>query len=184
MNKICIVTTLVLLPLTGFCQGSVLQNSFWGSAAFAARVNVATLYGIALKESGMRWPDGSFRPWPWSLNVNKGKGRIKAGPKRYPSKSDAVKALKEMVTAGVRNVDVGLMQVNLLWQGHRVHDDIDLLLEPAANIMVAALYLREIEASDTHKKVSDYHSPSDPVRGNHYANHVKHYERIINATIR
>jgi soluble lytic murein transglycosylase-like protein len=156
-----------------------LENSFWGSAAAHAGVNVATLYSIAAQESGMRWHDGSFRPWPWTLNVNEGKNGIKAGARRYVNKQAAEQALADMIQKGVRNVDVGLMQVNLHWHGDKVSSP-SALLDPKTNITVAASYLKDLKTNNNvSQTVANYHAPSSPVRGKAYVSRVKHYEKII-----
>jgi hypothetical protein len=59
------------------------RPTWLGSAASYAGINVATLYSIAVQESGMRWRDGTFRPWPWTLNVNEGKHGIKPGAHEF-----------------------------------------------------------------------------------------------------
>lgn len=157
-----------------------LENSVWGSAAAYAGVNVATLYSIAVQESGMRWRDGTFRPWPWTLNVNEGKNGIKAGAKRYANKQAAEQALSDMIQKGVRNVDVGLMQVNFYWHGDKV-SSASALLDPKTNITVAASYLKDLNTqNNVSQTVADYHAPSNPVRGKKYVSHVKLYEKIIN----
>jgi L-alanine-DL-glutamate epimerase-like enolase superfamily enzyme len=94
---------------------SVLENSFWGIAAKAAGVSAYDLYGIALQETKMRWGDGSVRPWPWTLVLN--------GPKakslRYGSKEETARALASFVAHGITNIDIGLMQVNWKYNGHK-----------------------------------------------------------------
>jgi hypothetical protein len=86
MKKSFLVVVFLLFESHNSRAGSVLENSIWGSAATYAGINVSTLYGIATQESGMRWKDGTFRPWPWTLNVNIGGNGIKAGSRRYESK--------------------------------------------------------------------------------------------------
>lgn len=158
----------------------MLQNSVWGSAASYAGINVTTLYSIAVQESGMRWRDGTFRPWPWTLNINEGKNGIKPGARRYANKQAAEQALMHLIRLGIRNVDVGIMQVNLYWHGDKVANDTQ-LLDPKTNINVAAGYLKDLNTkNNVSKTVADYHAPSNPTRGKAYMNHVKHYEKIIN----
>jgi soluble lytic murein transglycosylase-like protein len=159
-----------------------LKNSIWDNAAAYAGINVSTLYGIAVQESGMRWRDGSFRPWPWTLNVNKDKNGVKAGARRYADRRTAERALTRLIRLGINNVDVGLMQVNLRWHGDKVHNGLS-LLDPLTNIKVAATIIRDVnDSADLSRTVARYHS-FDPVRGQAYARHVKRYEKIINASI-
>lgn len=183
MNHKKIIFSFLLFTSGNAYPNGVLENSVWGSAANLAGINVATLYGIAVQESGMRWYDGSFRPWPWTLNVNESKNGIKAGPRRYMNKQAAEQALSQMIRQGVRNVDVGIMQVNLYWHGDKVSNELS-LLDPKTNITVAANYLKNLRSEkDVRKTVADYHSPSDAIRGNSYANHVKRFEKIIHEKI-
>jgi hypothetical protein len=183
MKKSFLVVVFLLFESHNSRAGSVLENSIWGSAATYAGINVSTLYGIATQESGMRWKDGTFRPWPWTLNVNIGGNGIKAGSRRYESKLLAEKGLKEIINAGISNVDVGIMQVNLFWHRNKVSNDLA-LLDPITNINVAAQYLRDINKKNINKTVSDYHAPTNPVLGNKYVNHVKKYEKIIHEKIK
>jgi len=178
MKKIIFISLLFGL-FSNHAYSNSLQNSLWGSAANYAGINVATLYGIAVQESGMRWQDGTFRPWPWTLYINVSKNGIKAGPKRYASKQAAEQALLNLIRKGIRNVDVGIMQVNLYWHGDKVSNDLA-LLDPRTNIRVAAGYLKDLNTKNNiSKTVGGYHSPSNAERGKAYANHVKKYEKII-----
>jgi len=174
---------IAVLFISSSGDANTLENSIWGRAAADAGINVATLYGIAAQESGMRWRDGTFRPWPWTLRVNVAKNGVKAGPRRYANKEAAVLALNEMIKNGVRNVDVGLMQVNFYWHGSKVSNPSQ-LLDPKTNIAVAASYLRDINQNTVSKTVGNYHSPSNNDRGKQYANHVQKYEKIINEKLK
>ena len=183
MKKIILFTITALISSSAYASSS-LQNSVWGSAASYAGINVATLYSIAVQESGMRWGDGTFRPWPWTLNVNVGKNGIKAGARRYASKQAAEQALVNLIRQGIRNVDVGIMQVNLYWHGDKVANDLE-LLDPRTNISVAARYLKELNIKKSiSKTVAGYHSPSNAERGKAYADHVKKYEKIIHEKLK
>ncbi len=152
-----------------------LQKSVWHEEAANASVDVATLYSIAVAESGMRWSDGTYRPWPWTLNINDGKGIVKTGARRYKSKSQAQNALNGFISSGITNIDIGLMQVNLFWHGERVNKADD-LLEPAINITVAAQYLSELKTANLMRKVGGYHAPTNLPKGLSYANRVKTIE--------
>jgi soluble lytic murein transglycosylase-like protein len=182
--KILISIAICFLISSSAYSNSSLQNSIWGGAARYAGINVSTLYGIAVQESGMRWRDGTFRPWPWTLNVNVGKNGVKSGARRYATQQAAEQALLNFIRQGIRNVDVGIMQVNLYWHGDKVANDLA-LLDPKTNITIAARYLKAINTKNNlSKTVSDYHAPTNPVRGKAYANHVKKYEKIINENLK
>lgn len=182
MKKRIFFITILLIASSRVQAAPILENSIWGSAAAYAGINVATLYGIAVQESGMKWQDGTFRPWPWTINVNKTSKGVKAGARRYANKSAAEQGLKRFLALGIRNIDVGIMQVNLYWHGDKVPNDLA-LLDPKTNINVAARYLRDINKQNITKTVSDYHAPTNPEHGKNYVNLVKRYEKIIHEKI-
>ena len=92
------------------------------------------LHAISLVESG-RWDSESRASfaWPWTV-MAEGEGRF------LPSKAAAVAEVRKLQAAGVRNIDVGCMQVNLL-----AHPDafssLDEAFEPATNVAYAARFL-------------------------------------------
>jgi hypothetical protein len=61
-----------------------------------------------LVETGRADPvSGAWRPWPWAINAE-GRGLF------FESKSEAIAAVRGLQEAGVRSIDVGCMQVNLM----------------------------------------------------------------------
>ncbi len=104
----------------------------------ATRFNVDALdlYAIALQESRRHFPDGQVRPWPWTLH-SPGVGSL-----YFDTCEQAAAKLTELIAQGVRNIDVGLMQISWMWNGHRVSNPTE-LLNPIENIDVAAEILRE-----------------------------------------
>jgi hypothetical protein len=155
---------------------SVLENSFWGIAAKAAGVSAYDLYGIALQETKMRWGDGSVRPWPWTLVLN--------GPKakslRYGSKEETARALASFVAHGITNIDIGLMQVNWKYNGHKYVRSATDLVDPLTNVIVAAHVLRKtIKAAKTKNQgIGHYHSWT-PWRSERYASRVGRYSEKL-----
>lgn len=98
------------------------------------------LGAISLAETG-RWDDkrrASFA-WPWTVTSG-GKGRY------YASKAEAVAEVRKLSARGVRNIDVGCMQVNMLY-----HKDafasLDEAFEPATNAAYAASFLKDLYAT-------------------------------------
>lgn len=180
--RIIFISTILIIFSNTLYADSLLENSIWGRAAKYAGIKVETFYGIAAQETGMRWSDGTFRPWPWTLNINVSEKGIKAGPRRYASKEQAEKALKNLVEKNIKNVDIGIMQINLYWHGKAVINPVQ-LLDPVTNITVAAKYLRLLNKN---KPVSDvvgfYHAPNDTSRRVSYIKSVSKYERIIHGT--
>ncbi|PKU26672.1 murein transglycosylase [Telmatospirillum siberiense] len=92
------------------------------------------LHAISLVESG-RWNSESRASfaWPWTV-MAEGEGRF------LPSKAAAIAEVRKLQAAGVRNIDVGCMQVNLL-----AHPDafasLDEAFEPATNVGYAGRFL-------------------------------------------
>jgi hypothetical protein len=93
---------------------------------------------IARIESGRRGPDGRVDPWPWSIDAE-GNGRT------FETKTAAMAAIRALQAAGVRSIDVGCMQVNLLH-----HPDafptLDAAFDPTANVAYAARFLSQLHA--------------------------------------
>jgi hypothetical protein len=111
------------------------------------------LHAISLVESG-RW-DGEHRAtlaWPWTV-MAEGEGRF------LPSKDAAIAEVKKLQARGVRNIDVGCMQVNLL-----AHPDafvtLDEAFEPRSNVAYAARFLKDLQSQDNNwgQAGAHYHS--------------------------
>ena len=152
---------LLTLPVHAFS----LSGTVWAQAAAEQQQDPLLLYAIALAESARPREKNTVAPWPWTLNAS-GKGRY------FESHDTAATYLAQHTTTS-SNIDIGIMQVNLRWHGHRV-DNPQALLEPDANIHVAATILREAidsAPSDLELGVGRYHS-SDPSRARAYGRRV------------
>lgn len=111
------------------------------------------LAAIALTESG-RWDPSrkeSFA-WPWTV-MAEGKGRF------LPSKDDAVATVRRLQAEGVRNIDVGCMQINLRYHPD-AFADLEQAFDPAANAGYAATYLAALfrETGSWERAAARYHS--------------------------
>src|SRR5579859_7281420 len=111
------------------------------------------LHAISLVESG-RW-DADHRAtlaWPWTV-MAEGEGRF------LPSKDAAIAEVKKLQARGVRNIDVGCMQVNLL-----AHPDafatLGEALAPRTNVAYAGRFLNDLYAQDNNwgQAGAHYHS--------------------------
>jgi soluble lytic murein transglycosylase-like protein len=130
-----------------------LAGTAWATAAAPYALDPTLLYAIGLMESG-RPRDGGVAPWPWTLYLP-GQGGV-----FLANREQALSILRANVDTAV---DVGLMQVNLRWHGHRVAQLED-LLEPARNIEIAAAILAEALATtpgDLELGIGRYHSPGE-----------------------
>lgn len=116
--------------------GGILSGSIWEAVAESRIFTPEILYSVALKESRRLTGAGKAAPYPWTL-------RTKQGGKVYPDKSSAIQALKQALTDNTpRQLDIGLMQINLHYHQHRINRPED-LLDPAISIVIAADILEE-----------------------------------------
>jgi Transglycosylase SLT domain len=120
------------------------------------------LRAISLTESGrVDAADGRTRAWPWTINAE-GQGQF------FPTRRDAVAAVRRLQARGVRSVDVGCLQVNLMY-----HPDAFVSLEeafdPAANARYAAGFLNALYADRKTwaGAIAAYHSET-PALGDPY----------------
>ena len=131
-----------------------LRDTAWAEAAAPYDdLDPALLYAIALMESG-RPRAGGLAPWPWTLWLP-GQGGV-----FLETREQALVALRAHLDTPV---DIGLMQVNLRWHGHRVASPED-LLEPQRNLEIAAAILTEALATapgDLELGIGRYHSPDE-----------------------
>jgi len=102
-----------------------------------SRIPSRLLYAIASVESG-RWDkdEGVNFAWPWTVTTG-GKGTF------YPTRQDAIEAVRTLIGDGVTNIDVGCMQINLGY-----HPDAFKTLHeafaPEKNVAYAATFLNEL----------------------------------------
>jgi hypothetical protein len=144
----------------------------WGlcAAAIAAAerdsgMPAGLLGAIAKVETGRRAPDGSVQPWPWSYNA--------AGDGRYAaSQAEALQEVRAIQARGVRSIDIGCMQINLLHHPN-AFPSLEAGFDPVTNIAYAVRFLRELHArtGDWNQAVAMYHSAT-PERGLVYQQRV------------
>ena len=139
---------------------------FASTEAFAGKCGNATAYqenvdgipqhllsAIARVESG-RWnaETRQVEAWPWT--VTSPEGDIK-----YPTKWAAIQAVRDLQRRGVRNIDVGCMQINL-HHHPRGFRNLNVAFNPARNVAYAARFLKKLyrETGDWRMAVAYYHS--------------------------
>ncbi len=149
-----------LLPLTAqarpeppqphpsaFCEAAI------ASAEIAARLPPRLMTAIAVTESGkLDAATGRARPWPWTINAE-GAGQY------FATKADAVAAVKALQARGVRSIDVGCMQVNLMYHPNAfasIEDGFD----PTLNTRYAARFLNALYGAKGTwpQAIASYHS--------------------------
>ena len=110
------------------------------------------LAAIGRVESGRRDSQGNVLPWPWTINAE-GQGSF------FDTKAQAIAAVRALQGRGVRSIDVGCMQVNLVHHPD-AFANLDQAFDPAANADYAASFLRRLYAqtNDWAEAAGQYHS--------------------------
>jgi hypothetical protein len=108
---------------------------------------------------------GRVRPWPWSINVE-GADQV------FPTKEAAIEAVADLLARGVRSIDVGCLQVNLLYHPN-AFASLDEAFDPDRNAAYAARFLRDLfaERQDWAAAAAAYHSRT-PELGSAYRQRV------------
>ncbi len=121
------------------------------------------LTAISLVESG-RWDkDIQARvAWPWTI-MAEGRGRY------FPTKAQAMAEVRQLQARGIRNIDVGCMQINMHYHGD-AFANLEEALDPSANVAYAATFLKRLyaETKDWATAVTAYHSRT-PEHAQRYA---------------
>jgi len=135
------------------------------AAEQAAAIPNQLMAAIARIESGRREADGTVNPWPWSINAE-GVDQV------FDTKAEAVAAVRALQQKGMRSVDVGCMQVNLLY-----HKDAFTSLEdafdPAINAAYAARFLVQLhEQTGTWPTATAWYHSATPELGADYQRKV------------
>lgn len=111
------------------------------------------LEAIAQVESGRPDPStGRLQPWPWTINAE-GVGAF------FASKAAAIAAVRTLQSRGVHSIDVGCMQVNLMFHP-AAFASLDEAFDPRANALYAAHFLNVLHAGshDWSGAIGAYHS--------------------------
>ncbi|MEE8516304.1 MAG: transglycosylase SLT domain-containing protein [Alphaproteobacteria bacterium] len=126
----------------------------------AERIPGQLLSAVSLAESG-RWDKANRAhfAWPWTVTAG-GKGRF------FATKAKAIATVRHLQRRGVRNIDVGCMQINLMYH-NTAFATLEEAFDPDMNVAYAARLLRRL--NDARRSwimaVGLYHSSS---RARHY----------------
>lgn len=155
-------TPLSLAPLSPGqqCQAAI------AAAEKGHAIPAQLLAAIGLVESGKRDPATGIRgAWPWTINAE-GQGAY------FATKAEAIAAVEAYRARGVRSIDVGCMQVNLMHHPS-AFVNLDQAFEPAVNADYAARFLVRLreQTGDWMKATAYYHS-ANPSEGEPYAARV------------
>ncbi len=124
------------------------------------------LSAISRIESGRRVATtGEMHPWPWTINAE-GRGFF------FETKAEAIAAVRAMQANGVRSIDIGCMQINLLHHP-KAFESLEEGFDPVINTRYAATFLSQLRnsAADWTQAVGFYHSRT-PERAQNYRNAV------------
>lgn len=124
------------------------------AAERARRIPLYLLEAIALGESGRAGLDGAAlsRPWPWTVTSG-GKGQ------HFPTRTAAIDAVRDLQNQGIRNIDVGCMQINLRYHPH-AFNTLEQAFDPIQNVAYGATFLLDLRARERSwtRAVKYYHS--------------------------
>lgn len=147
-------------------QAFTLRGTIWEETGRLARLDPYLLYAVSYVESRLD-RQGRTGPWPYAVRTTT--------RSYYPDDFDAAAALIHRLPAEeVKDADLGWMQVNVRWHGHRV-PEISHLLHAGINLRVGAGILREAFDSlpgDPVRAIGRYHTWMDEARGRDYAERV------------
>ena len=134
--------------------------SLIGAAEQALELPPHLLQTISKVESG-RWRKGAQASiaWPWTISA-KGKGRY------LPSRKAMLAEIRALQARGIKSIDVGCMQVNLMYHGD-AFDSLEQAVDPLHNVAYAAVFLSQLRESSRSwtKAVGRYHSQTPKLSG-------------------
>jgi len=111
------------------------------------------LNAISLTETG-RWHNKKREiiAWPWTV-YSEGRGRY------LPSKRAAIAEVRKLQAKGVKNIDVGCMQVNLYWHPE-AFGSLEQAFDPIVNADYAGKLLKKLQRTSRswNIAVAHYHS--------------------------
>nr|CAX83981.1 Lytic transglycosylase [uncultured bacterium] len=124
------------------------------------------LSAISMVESG-RWDEEKRAgiAWPWTVTSG-GSGKF------FPTKAAAIAEVRRLREKGVKNIDVGCMQINLMYHAD-AFDSLEEAFDPATNTAYAADFLTRLydTAGSWLQAAASYHS-MEPQRASYYRQKV------------
>ncbi len=147
-------------------EAGALCHAAIDTAERAEQIPAGLLRSIAHVESGRADPVSGRRvPWPWTINAE-GEGRY------FETREAAIATTRALMAAGMRSIDVGCAQVNLMHHP-QAFASLEQAFDPAANASYAARFLKSLRAATGSWPfaAAAYHSMT-PERGHAYASRV------------
>ena len=157
-----------ILPVKEQMIDSTLCSVAAKKAGVKFGVNYDLLQTISAVESG-KWDNlqNMYVAWPWTINVN-GKGYY------FPSKEEAIAAVKKYQAEGVTSIDVGCMQINLKYHG-QAFSSVDEAIDPEQNLKYGAKFLRSLysKSGNNWKKAAKRYHSGNPIEGEIYTKRLE-----------
>jgi hypothetical protein len=169
LGRLYILLVLVILPWEAFAQfpsNAAGCGNAVATAEHASRLPLRLLTTISLVESGRPDPvSGHIVAWPWTINAA-GTGYF------YNTKTEAIAAAMAMHAAGITSIDVGCMQISLLFHP-TAFATLDEAFDPSMNAAYGARYLNALyrQTGDWLAAAAAYHSQT-PELGTEYQQRV------------
>ncbi len=132
------------------------------------------LAAIASTESGRYSPQLRLSvPWPWTINVA-GQGHW------FDTKQEAIQAVQKYQAQGIKSIDVGCMQVNLMYHGENFAN-LSQAFEPIYNISYAAKFLRSHynNTNSWTKATAAYHSMQSSRGADYYRKVYQKWQQVV-----
>lgn len=132
------------------------------TAEYVNRLPQRLLGAISLTETGrFDAASGHIRPWPWTINAE-GEGHF------FETKQDAIAGVRTLQARGVRSIDVGCLQVNLMYHAD-AFASLDAAFDPHDNANYAAHFLNRLYSAGKEwaHAIGAYHSET-PALGDAY----------------
>lgn len=180
-------TLLTLSPIAGHASqnghygaSGPLNGTIYTAPAIAVDLDPLLLYSVALAESSwIAEKKGDVQPNPYTL-------RVASLPGYYTDDLDTATAQLQSYLAKYSSIDIGFLQVNSYYHGHRVDNLFD-LLDPVINLQVGAEILRETIDSapgDLELGIGRYHHWADEVRARSYGARIIAIYNNLRAALR
>ena len=137
------------------------------------------LTAVSLAESG-RWDktNGALFAWPWTVMAH-GKGHYMS------SKENAIAKVRLLQAQGVKNIDVGCMQINLYYHP-KAFEDLNAAFDPERNVGYAANFLAALNQTTLSwpQAAANYHSTTTS-KNEVYLNKVLGlWQKVSNKSVR
>jgi len=127
------------------------------------------LQAIGVVESGRRdEATGARQPWPWTINAE-------GEPHLFDTKVQAVEWVRQAQARGMRSIDIGCAQVNLMHHP-AAFASLEEAFDPAANADYAARFLKELRnttAGGDWMRAAGYYHSQTPERAEPYRQQVQ-----------